>query len=156
MPRASLPFRVEGRWLLVAAAYVALIFFVSSRPYLRPPGPEFQMKDKLAHAVEYGLLGWFMSRAVRPGRRLPIVVEVLWFVALGAGIAGLDELFQATIPGRVTDPGDWFADVAGLLAGTTLSVTNARRTRTTGEAAPAPTRTIPAGFAGTEARITGR
>lgn len=131
MPAAGAPFRLHRRWLLVAAAYLALIFFVSSRPYLRPLGPEFQMKDKLAHAVEYGLLGWFMSRALRPARRLPLVVEVLWFVAVGAGIAALDELFQGTVPGRVTDPGDWLADVTGLLAATTWSVTRARRTRAT-------------------------
>lgn len=129
MPAASMPFRLHRRWLLVAAAYLALIFFVSSRPYLRSPGPEFQLKDKLAHAVEYGLLGWFMSRAMRPSRRLPLVVDVLWFVALGAGIAALDELFQGTVPGRVTDPGDWLADVTGLLIGTTWSVTHAHRTR---------------------------
>jgi VanZ family protein len=89
------------------------------------------MKDKLAHALEYGLLGWFMSRALRPSRRVPPVVDVLWFVAVGAGIAALDELFQGTVPGRVTDPGDWLADVAGLVIGTTWSVTHARRTRTT-------------------------
>lgn len=126
-----LPFRVRPSWLLVFAMYVGLIFFASSRPYLRAPGPDFQMKDKLAHAVEYGVLGWLMSRAARPVRAVPVVVEVLWFVALGAGIAGLDELFQGTVPGRMTDVTDWFADVTGLLIGATLSVQSVRRTRKT-------------------------
>ena len=60
---------------------------------------------------------------------MPLVVEVLWFVALGAGIAGLDELFQGTVPGRLTDVTDWMADVTGLLVGTTIVATHARRTR---------------------------
>ena len=83
--------------------YVGLIFFGSSRPYLRAPGPDFANKDKIAHCTEYGILGWFMSRALRPARPVPAVVEVLWFVALGAGVAGIDELFQGTVAGRVTD-----------------------------------------------------
>lgn len=129
MPRSGVPFELRRPWLLVIAMYVGLIFFVSSRPYLHAPGPEFQMKDKLAHAVEYGLLGWFMSRAARPATRVPAAVEVLWFVALGAGIAGLDELFQGTVPGRMKDITDWMADVTGLLAGTAIAVAHTRRKR---------------------------
>jgi len=124
-----LPFRIRRSWLWVSVMYLALIFFVSSRPYLHAPGPDFQFKDKLAHGVEYGLLGWLMSRTLRPTRRVPAAIEVLWFVALGAGIAGLDESFQGTVPGRLTDVTDWIADVAGLIAGTTLAVFRARRTR---------------------------
>jgi VanZ family protein len=111
--------------------YVALIFFGSSRPYLRAPGPEFALKDKLAHCLEYGVLAWFISQSLRPKREVPLVVEVLWFVALGAGIAGLDELFQGTVAGRVTDVTDWMADVTGLLLASAFSVAHARRKHTT-------------------------
>lgn len=123
----SSPLRVERPWLLLCVLYVVLIFFVSSRPYLRPPGPEFQLKDKLAHCIEYGLLGWFMARGVRPARALPVVVEVLWFVAVGALIAGMDEMFQGTVAGRVTSIADWSADGIGLVLGVTLSVYGVRR-----------------------------
>ena len=109
--------------------YVGLIFFGSSRPYLRAPGPDFALKDKLAHCTEYGVLGWFVSRALRPGREVPRGIEILWFVALGAGIAGLDELFQGTVAGRVTDIRDWTADVTGVTIGAGLSVLHARRKR---------------------------
>lgn len=129
MSRVSVPFQIRRPWLLVSAMYVALIFFASSRPYLHAPGPDFQFKDKLAHAVEYGLLGWLMARTARPTRQLHPAIEVLWFVALGAGIAGFDELFQGTVPGRMTDVTDWIADVIGLLLGTTLAVMSARRSR---------------------------
>jgi VanZ family protein len=109
--------------------YVGLIFFGSSRPYLSPPGPDFPNKDKVAHCTEYGILGWLLSRALRPTRPVPAAVEVLWFVALSAGIAGLDETFQGTIAGRVKDIHDWMADVAGVTIGATISVLHARRRR---------------------------
>jgi VanZ family protein len=127
----SAPLRIRRPWLLLCCLYVALIFFVSSRPYLRPPGPEFQMKDKLAHSIEYGLLGFLLARALRPSRALPAVVEVLWFVALGAGIAGMDEIFQGSVAGRVTDITDWSADVIGLALGATLSVRGMRASKKT-------------------------
>jgi VanZ family protein len=122
-------FRVRLPWLALSAMYVGLIFFASSRPYLRAPGPDFALKDKLAHCTEYGILGWLVSRALRPGRDVPRAVEVLWFVALGAGVAGLDELFQGSVAGRVSDIRDWVADVTGLAIGASTSVLLARRKR---------------------------
>jgi len=125
----SAPLRIRLPWLLLSTMYIGLIFFGSSRPYLRPPGPDFALKDKLAHCTEYGVLGLLVSRAIRPGRDVSRGVEILWFVALGAGIAGLDELFQGTVAGRVTDIRDWTADVTGLTIGATISVFLARRKR---------------------------
>jgi VanZ family protein len=125
----SRPFRIRARWLVASALYVGLIFFLSSRPYLRVPGPEFALKDKLAHGAEYGILAWLISRSLRPVKSLPVAMEVLWFVALGAGIAALDELFQGTVAGRVKDIFDWTADVVGLTLGSTLSLVHARRKR---------------------------
>lgn len=123
------PFRIRRPWLLLSALYVALIFFGSSRPYLRAPGPDFVLKDKLAHGTEYGVMGWLVSRALRPRREVPAAVEILCFVALGAGIAGLDEMFQGTVAGRVKDINDWAADVTGVTIGATVSVLHARRKR---------------------------
>jgi VanZ family protein len=122
-------FRIRRPWLALCAMYVALIFFASSLPYLRAPGPDFQLKDKLAHCVEYGVLGWLMSRAMSPARGVPAAVEVLWFVAAGASIAALDEVFQGTVAGRVTDVTDWTADVIGLALGSALSVVRAHGKR---------------------------
>jgi len=125
----TLPLRFDRPWLLLSALYVALIFFMSSRPYLHAPGPEFQFKDKVLHCIEYGILGWLISRAVYPRRTLPVALEIMWFVALGAGIAGLDETFQGTVVGRVKDVADWTADVVGITLASTLSVTRVRAHR---------------------------
>jgi VanZ family protein len=123
----SAPISIRRQWLLLTGLYVVLIFFLSSRPYLHAPGPNFYMKDKLAHGIEYFVLGWLMARAIRPARTPSRLIRVLWFVALGAGIAATDEMFQGTIPGRVKDVTDWMADVTGLSIGATLSIVRAAR-----------------------------
>jgi len=125
------PIRIRLPLLVLCLMYVGLIFFGSSRPYLRTPGPDFALKDKLAHCTEYAVLGFLVARALRPERQLPLVVEVLWVVALGAGIAGLDELFQGTVAGRSRDILDWAADVTGIAIGALISMLLARRRRAT-------------------------
>jgi VanZ family protein len=111
------PISLRRAWVALSLAYVALIFFVSSRPYLRAPGPEFDLKDKLSHGAEYLILGWLMSRAWRPRGPAGRVVTALAVVAVGATVAAADELFQGSVAGRVTDARDWLADVVGLLLG---------------------------------------
>ena len=118
----SAPVLVRRRWLAPAALYVALIFFTSSRPHLHVPGPDFDLKDKLGHCMEYFALGWLMAMAIRPARARCRLVCVLWFVAIGSGIGAADELFQRTVAGRISSVTDWMADVIGLAAGATLAV----------------------------------
>jgi VanZ family protein len=102
--------------------YVLLIFFMSSRTSLRPPGPDFEMKDKVAHAAEYcvlGLLlfsgiGWTVSRSKG--------VTFLFLFAVGVSIGALDELLQSYTPGREMDLYDWIADAVGVTVGVGLCV----------------------------------
>jgi VanZ family protein len=119
---------------VVALAYVALIFFLSSRPYLHAPGPDFDMKDKIVHALEYAVLGTLLGRAFRgaAGPRSPAVAFLL-VLAIGASIAAADEVFQGTVPGRMRDVTDWLADVAGLAMGGGVMVFGARRGRAPAE-----------------------
>jgi VanZ family protein len=102
--------------------YVLLIFFVSSRQNIDPPGPEFEFKDKLAHFGEYfvlgfllfGGIGWTMSRSK--------LTTFLFLFAVGVSIAAFDELLQSYIPNRTMDIYDWFADAVGVAAGVGLCV----------------------------------
>jgi VanZ family protein len=118
---------VRRRWLAAALVYVALIFFVSSRPYLRSPGPEFDMKDKLAHALEYGILTALLWRALAPVLGGDRLTAALALVAVAATLAAADEVFQGTVPGRLTDLHDWLADVSGAAVAATVSVLRAAR-----------------------------
>jgi VanZ family protein len=115
------PLSIRRAWLALLAAYVALIFFASSQPYLHAPGPDFDLKDKMIHAAEYFVLAWIAARALVPVRAPGRLVGVLFIVALGATIAAADELYQGTVPGRMTDVNDWIADVAGLTLGAALA-----------------------------------
>jgi VanZ family protein len=63
--------------------------------------------------AEYGVLGALLQRAAGPrGLRG-------WFVAVGiaAVVGGLDEIYQATVPGRYSSSLDWLADLAGASIG---------------------------------------
>jgi VanZ family protein len=107
---------------LTLILYVLLIFFMSTRSDIHPPGPEFEMKDKLAHAAEYfvlglllfGGIGWTVSRSK--------TITFLFLFAVGVSIAALDELLQSFTPNRQMDIFDWVADAVGVAVGVGLCV----------------------------------
>lgn len=117
-----------GTILLVL--YIVLMFFVSSRPYLRSPGPDFELKDKVAHFVEYYILGTLLFSAVGHAATRDRMITFLFLAAVGASIGGLDEMLQSYVPGRVTSVSDWAADALGVSLGVaTAMLLAARRTR---------------------------
>jgi hypothetical protein len=107
--------------------YLALIFALSSqsRPLPFIPG-RFLSHDTVLHAMEYGLLGALLLRALagmglRAGRAL----------VLAAAIASLygatDEWHQSFVPNRSCDPKDWAADAIGGSVGAALMAVLLRR-----------------------------
>ncbi|HXV14209.1 MAG TPA: VanZ family protein [Candidatus Krumholzibacteria bacterium] len=125
---------VDRRWLAAAFAYAAVVFFVSSRPYLRPMGPEFELKDNLAHAIEYGVLATLLFRALAPLTWPDAATTFLLIVAVAASVGAADEVFQGTVPGRRRDIADWASDTTGAALAAAVCVWRARRTRATGMA----------------------
>lgn len=103
------------RYWLPVLLYVGLIFAVSSLPRLEPP-IRLHDGDKLAHVLEYGVLGYLLVRALRSTARwaAPLAGGLL-ALTIGLGIGAADELYQATIPGRDSTVHDWVADATGLL-----------------------------------------
>ena len=88
---------------LCAATLVVMLFWGGSQPFAAGLFPV--PYDKIAHSLYFGVLSlllWFGT-----GGRWP----VLLFVAVSA-IGGLDELHQATLPGRVADIYDFMFDAA--------------------------------------------
>jgi len=97
-------------YLAAALCYMAAIFALSSLP-----GSEVGLPspwDKLAHLVEYALLGFLLGRGT--GR------AALAF-AVAALYGATDELHQAFVPGREASLFDWFADALGAALGARLS-----------------------------------
>jgi VanZ family protein len=109
---------ISWRRMLPVVVYILIILGGSSIPTLAPPGPDFIPKDKIAHFVEYSILGALLFRTVAwggvNGQRW---VTFAFLVAVVATIAALDEIYQGFIPGRAMDVLDWLADVGGGAAG---------------------------------------
>jgi VanZ family protein len=118
MPRQRLPWtrsvlasRILTVWLPVVA-WAALIFVLSAQPDLTTGlGTWDTILRKLAHVVEYVILGALLVRALTA----PVP-------ALAAGIAYAisDELHQAFVPGRYASALDVAIDSVGVVLGVLL------------------------------------
>jgi VanZ family protein len=110
--------RIALAWL-PAAAYMSLIWFLSSGPVsVSLEGVPF--KDKGVHVMEYGTLAVLSAYAILhswPG--MGLLRALSWAAALTFSWGYLDELHQAFVPGRDSDVLDVLADAIGAFAGTT-------------------------------------
>ena len=93
-------------------------------PRLAPPA-SWTGADKLAHVAEYGLLGALLRRATGPWGLLGL----LGAIAVAGVVGGLDEIYQATVPGRCSSALDWSADLLGGSLGALLYGWVVRRIR---------------------------
>ncbi len=93
--------------------WAGLIFFLSSRPVLPETGPSFPLKDKVAHAVAYFVLGWLVTHALRRAHDMRLSAACWLGLALAALYGAFDEWHQSFVPPRVPGIGDWLADVFG-------------------------------------------
>jgi hypothetical protein len=102
--------RLLWTWLPILA-WAAVIFALSSVPGL---GTGLGFWDlvlrKLAHAVEFAVLGLLLARAL----------PELYALLAGIGYAALDELHQHFVPGRVGALQDVAIDAVGVLVGILL------------------------------------
>jgi VanZ family protein len=108
------------RTLTLAAplAWMALIFALSSVPGRRPPR-ELHW-DKLAHFVEYAVLGWLGQRALREAGMTPRRAALA--AAAGSALFGIsDEWHQSFVKWRSVEAADALADAAGASAAAALA-----------------------------------
>jgi len=113
---------VQLRAWIIATAYLALIFGVSSIPQSTLSQTVFRISDKAAHLAEYSGFGLLLTVAFRGTlSRAPRWVLIVVVVLVGAGVGALDETYQLTVPGRSRELLDWVADVVGVLIGTGLA-----------------------------------
>ena len=128
---------VAFRWVPVLA-WMGIIYFFSSRPdlpHVDEPWLELSLR-KLAHAVEYAILGALLARAIGiDGRR-----GLAFAAALGILYAASDEWHQTFVPGRKGNLIDVTLDSVSAMAGAYLwfrfftkkrdaSITEAQRAR---------------------------
>lgn len=113
--------RERGFFIRVAPAllYVCAIFYGGSMPAPPMPGPSFSSKDKLLHAVAFGIMMVAVLRAVRYFAPRTSDKRSLWIsFALVCAVGAALELWQMHIPNRSAELMDFVADAvgAGLVA----------------------------------------
>jgi VanZ family protein len=129
MSARELPWRRIAIGWLPAAAYMALIWTLSSMPIALPLS-SIPFKDKGIHVAEYGVLAGLYAYAVHRTWPLQWWLRTLVFAALLAFSWGyLDELHQAFVPGRNSDAMDLLADLIGALSGSAAFLVVARLRR---------------------------
>ena len=100
--------RLATTWLPVLL-WAGLIFGLSSIPSLNSGlGTWDTVLRKLAHTMEYAILGFLLLRAL--GRELPAFLAAVAY-------AVTDELHQHFVPGRHASPYDVMIDAFGALVG---------------------------------------
>ena len=97
---------VNWRRILPVVVYVLIILGGSSIPTLKPPGPDFLPKDKIAHFLEYFVLGVLLFRGAGRSISTRRWVTFGFLVCVAATIGALDEFYQNLIPGRAMDVTD--------------------------------------------------
>ncbi|MCI0496093.1 VanZ family protein [candidate division KSB1 bacterium] len=98
-----------------AIAWAIAIFVQSSLSDLPAPDLGFDMQDKVSHAAEYAILGFFLRRALvfQKNNFIHEHANQLTF-SIGSLYAVSDEIHQSFVPGRNADIGDVIADVTGI------------------------------------------
>lgn len=116
---ADLPRRSAWALWLPALGMMALIFWGSAQPSEDLPGLlDIPHLDKVAHLVEYGVLGLLLARPM--GRRLRGPGLIAGVATLGLLYAITDEAHQRWVPGREFSLMDMAVDVVGASCGAAL------------------------------------
>ena len=105
------------RWWVPVYLYAGLIFTVSSLP---SPLPAFKIPflDKGLHAVEYGVLGFLLARAISNDSPRKLQQDFRLWAALFAFLYGLgDEWHQSFVPMREASLLDALFDGLGAFVG---------------------------------------
>ena len=106
------------KYHLPLIVYAGLIFILSSFSTLPRQMPDFTLSDKVAHLIEFSILGLLLWRSgIRWRIRLSKLSLLLLMILIGVIYAASDEYHQYFVPGRECHILDWVADVVGLAVG---------------------------------------
>ena len=116
--------RPVGQWVrswLPVAAYMTLIFYLSSLPHPEEELPKFlfeKLGDKLLHIIEYTVLALLCYRAFRWAAGSTAAAYAVVLAIVTASLYGAtDEVHQAFVPFRTATWMDWVADTVGGMIG---------------------------------------
>jgi VanZ family protein len=102
-------------YFLPATIFYLLIFLLSSRDIQIDFGSG--SLDKVAHILEFGLLGYLLAIGFFNAFALPTFLKSALTFGSGLILGIFDEVHQLSVPGRSGDLKDILADAAGLILG---------------------------------------
>ena len=96
--------------------WAVIIFTISSMPHIVGIKPQWTKYDKIVHFIEYGVFGYFLTRALYYQNNVSIKkISIILALIIGILFAGIDEMHQKYIPGRLESFWDFIADAAGII-----------------------------------------
>jgi len=103
---------LKALWWTSTVLYMAIIYYFSSMSSLKSP-VSFPHADKVAHAIEYGILSILLYFALRSTSRFSprLVFFIAFSITLLFGFS--DEVHQFFVAGRNCSGGDLVADGLG-------------------------------------------
>lgn len=106
------------RLLTPLVFWLALIYVLSGYEKTLIPQSKYISWDKIAHIIEYSILGYLIARAAYFSGIRWVYLSYFW-VTLSFGVlyAASDEWHQLHVPGRYASPFDVLADAVGILLG---------------------------------------
>ena len=99
------------------------ILGISALPSKAIPDIGFQHTDKIAHFLEYSILGFLAVKSFFPRK----LVGLICVISFGMMFGAFDEWWQSFISDRCTSVADFIADTAGMLIGSILSYRSSYR-----------------------------
>lgn len=94
--------------------WMIIIFTVSSIPGNTLPEYPFFGFDKLAHILEYSILGFLWARVLKR--------KIILIILIGTVFGILDEIHQLFVPFRVFSVIDMLCDSTGVILGATCQL----------------------------------
>ena len=105
---------------LPAYLWMAVIFAFSSIPQQYLPEVPIPAFSRIAHFIEYAILGALLIRAFYNSKISLFGSLIMTSIAVASLYAATDEIHQYFVPGRVMDIVDWLFDFLGSVFGAIL------------------------------------
>ena len=101
---------------VILGIYMVLILSISAIPTNTIPELGFQHADKVAHFIEYAILGFLAIQSFKPMSG----IQFCYIIFSGFVFGAFDEWWQSFISDRYTSMFDLIADNVGMLVGSTI------------------------------------
>ena len=123
MPAAISPdLKLRSLWLIIGYVLVAVVTFLSLTSDPIDTGLQFLYEDKIYHAFAYfTLMAWFAQ--IYHGRIQRYLIAIV-FIVMGSSF----EFLQSLDANRYAEFADIVANVLGVLAGFSITLTEAKNT----------------------------